>query len=501
MIIANEQKTNFAFMSDKGISVFRAGIFILLSFFSLNGSSQGTKQNNEIIKIEATDTLEYIPSWYYGALDYNLMIAASKGLSSEIDRLIELGANINAYTNEGVTPLVLAVYNNHPETVNKLLKHFPDLDNMTAGSETPLLIAVKNDSREIAETLIRGGAQIDLPDFYGNTPLHYASLFGYHEMADILMYYDAPVNEKNDEGITPLHTAIWAGNTDIADMLIQNGANMEARDDEGYTPFLIAASFGNTLIMDMLYGYGVDIHARNNYNHNALTLSIAFDHKEAVTYLLSKSERWKGAASLGNDPYKVATKYRRKEIAAILKENNIPGRIEIEPDQVSVSGSARFMGNDFLSGVNLSVKEPYLNAGITSGVDMKLWYTRILVENSENIYTQYFDKGAMVYTGIFKDFNLTDRNNRGNLQLSASLSGAYTFGNKFKGTLISPDNSFKMIPAVSLKWTMKAISVFSGAEYIKTEYYKIGPVWFRAGISYNYYFDNLRPGLKKIKWK
>lgn len=487
-------------MSDKGISVIQAGVFILLSFFSLNGSSQGTK-NNEIIKIEASDTLEYIPSWYYGALDYNLMIAASKGLSSEIDRLIELGANINAYTNEGVTPLVLAVYNNHPETVNRLLKHFPDLDNMTAGSETPLLIAVKNDSREIAETLIRGGAQIDFPDFYGNTPLHYASLFGYHEMADILLYYDAPANEKNDEGITPLHTAIWAGNTDIADMLIQNGSNMEARDDEGYTPFLIAASFGNTLIMDMLYGYDVDIHARNNYNHNALTLSIAFNHKEAVKNLLSKSERWKGAGSLGNDPYKVATKYRRKEIAAILKENNIPGRIEIEPDQVSVSGSARFMGNDFLSGVNLSVKEPYLNAGITSGVDMKLWYTRILVENSENIYTQYFDKGAMVYAGIFKDFNLTNRNKRGDLQLSASLSGAYTFGNKFKGTLISPDNSFKVIPAVSLKWTKKAISVFSGAEYIKTEYYKIGPVWFRAGISYNYYFDNLRPSLKKIKWK
>jgi len=488
-------------MSDKGISFIRTGIIILVSFFSLSGFSQGTNQNNDIVKLDASDTLEYIPSWYYGALDYNLMIAASKGLSSEIDRLVGLGANVNSYTNEGVTPLVLAVSNNHPETVNRLLKHFPDLDFITKGSETPLLIAVKNDSRELAETLIREGAQIDFPDFYGNTPLHYASLFGYSEMTDILLYYDAPVNEKNDDGISPLHTAIWAGNTDIADMLIQNGANMEARDNEGYTPFLIAASFGNTPIMDMLYGYGVDIHTRNNYNHNALTLSIAFDHKEAVTYLLSKSERWKDAGSLGYDPYKIAAKYRRKDIDAILKKNNIPGRIIIEPDQVSLSGSARFTGNDFLSGVNFSVKEPYLNAGITTGVDMKLWYTRILVENSENIYTQYFDKGAMVYTGIFKDFSLTDRNNGGNLLLSASLSGAYTFGNKFKGTLISPDNSFKVIPAVSLKWTKKAISVFAGTEYIKTEYYKIGPVWFRTGMSYNYYFDDLRPGLKKIKWK
>jgi hypothetical protein len=275
---------------------------------------------------------------------------------------------------------------------------------------------------------------------------------------------------------------------------------MEARDNEGYTPFLIAASYGDTLFMEMLYKYRVDIYTRNNYDYNALTLAIAFGHNDAVRYLLRKSDRWKGADSLGLDPYKIVSKYRRKEIGAILKASGIPGKIKYGIDQVSVSGSARFTPHDFYSGLSISMKEPYLNGGFILGCDMKLWDTRILLETSENSYNQYYDKGAMIYAGIFKDFMITSRVDRGNFILSASLSGGYTFGNKFTGTLITPDNSFKLMPGASLKYIKNSISAFSGIEYIKSDYYKIGPVWFRIGMSYNYYFDNLRTRQKKIRW-
>ena len=41
------------------------------------------------------------------------MIAASKGYELEIDRLIIKGANIFAETDQGVTPLIFAISNNH----------------------------------------------------------------------------------------------------------------------------------------------------------------------------------------------------------------------------------------------------------------------------------------------------------------------------------------------------------------------------------------------------
>ena len=487
-------------MSEMRISVFWYVIYIIMSFLPMKALSQAGEKGQDNIKLQPSDTLEYIPSWYYGALDYNLLIAASKGLTTEIDRLIEFGANINSYTDEGATPLVFAVTNNHLETVKTILKHFPSLDDITSDNETPLLISVKNNSFEIAEALLRAGADVDFNDNNGATSLHYTALLGYLELADLLIYYDASIDFKTDDGITALHTATLAGNIDIADLLIQNGANMESRDNEGYTPFLIAASYGDTLIMDMLYKYGVDIYNRNIYNYNALTLAVAFGHKEAVRFLLRKSDRWKGPDSLGLDPYRIVSKYRRKEIEGILKEYGIPGKVRYGFDQVSLSGSARFTPHDFYSGLSISFKEPYLNIGFTIGCDMKLWETRILMKNSENSYNQYLDKGAMFYTGFYKDFMLINRIDRGNLILSTSLSGGYTFGNKFKGTLIIPDISLKVIPGASLKYTKNAISAFSGVEYIKSDYYKIGPVWFRIGMSYNYYFDKLRTRQKKIRW-
>ena len=488
-------------MSEKRISVFWYVIYFLLSILPNAALSQGGENRQVNNKIQPSDTIEYIPSWYFGALDYNLMIAASKGLSTEIDRLIELGANINSYTDEGATPLVFAVANNHLEAVKTLLKHFPRLDDITSDNETPLLISIKNNSPEIAETLLRAGADVDFNDFNGATSLHYSALMGYIELADLLLYYDASIDFKTDDGITPLHTAILSGDIEIADLLIQNGANMEARDDEGYTPFLNAASYGDTIIMDMLRKYGVDIYTRNNYNHNALTLAIAFGHKDAVNYLINKGDKWKTADSHGTDPYKIVSKYKRNEIGEILKENGIPGKVKFGIDQASFSGSARFTPHDFYSGLNISIKEPYLHTGFTVGCDMKLWYTRILIEDSENSYFQYYDKGAMLYAGFFKDFMLTDRIDRGKLILSASLSGGYTFGNQFRGTMRTPDNGFKLIPAASLKYTKNAISFFTGAEYIKSEYYKTGPVWFRVGMAYNYYFDNQHIRLKRINWK
>jgi ankyrin repeat protein len=500
MLVINEQKINFACMSDKGISFFWLIAYTMLSVFPLESFSQEGENGQKKIKLESSDTIDYIPAWYFGALDFNLMIAASKGLSSEIDRLVGLGASVNTYNEDGATPLIFAISYNQPDAVNTLLKYSPHLDDITTNSETALMIAVKNNYPDIAEALIRAGAEIDFTDYHGTTPLHYASLYGYLEMVDILLYYDAQVDAKTDEGITPLHAATWAGNIDVADLLIQNGANMEARDNEGYTPFLIASSFGDTTMMDMLSKFGVDIYTRNVYSHNALTLAIAFGHKDAVTYLVKKSDRWKEAGNMGHDPYKIAAKYRRKDIAAILRNNNIPGKIRLGFDQAALAGTARFTPHDFYSGLSASFKEPYLNAGFILGCDMKLWYTKVLIKDSEKYYYQYYDKGAMFYAGLFKDFDITKRADKGNLLFITSLYGGYTFGNKFKGTQVTPDKSLKLIPSLSLKWTKNALSVFSGVEYIRSEYYKVGPVWFRIGVSYNYYFDNLRIRLKKIKW-
>jgi ankyrin repeat protein len=446
------------------------------------------------------DTTDYVPSFYKGAVDYNLMIAASKGYTTEINRLIMNGADIFAETDQGVTPLIFAISNNHTRVAKLLIDFGSDVNKVTIKGDSPLLIAVKNQNEELAEALIRAGSNIDITDRYDASPLHYASVYGYLQLVDILLYYEAPIDKKTIDGSTPLLASIWAGYADIADLLIQNGANKEARDNEGFTPFLMAALNGDTLIMQLLFKNGVNIYATNNSDNNALNLTIIADRTDAIKYLLKIGNKWGEKDSEAVNPIKVASKYQRKEIIKLFQENKIPGNIKYEIDQVDITASARLLSHDIYTGVSLSFKEPYLNGGLILGCDFKPWYTRVLLKQSEHAFYQYMQKGSVVYAGLFKDFAITHNPFKPNYEFSASLSAGYSFGNILKGSVYIPENKFLIIPSCSFRWIKRDYSFSLGTQYLKTDFYRVGPIWLKFGASYNLYFDNVRIKAKTLKW-
>jgi len=447
--------------------------------------------------IDTSDYFTYLTTW---GLSNNLMIAASKGYTDEIKRLIDKGADINAETPEGATALIFAVSNNQLSSVLTLNEYNPVLDKVTMGYETPLLIAAKNGYFEITEALIRAGADMEFTDNFGASPLHYAAAYGYLDIVDLFLYYEAPLDVQSDEGTTPLLAAIWAGNTEVADLLIQNGAGTEEADYEGFTPFLLASFYGDTIIMDVLYKKGADIYATNKAKHNALSISISTGDTTTAKYLLKKGNKWNNKDVDGWDPYIVASKYRRTEMVKILKQYNVPGDLKYGIDQMSFTLSTRFSLHDIYTGFSMSFKEPILNGGLTFGTDVKFLYSRLLLKETENTFYQYMDKSYVVYAGLFKDFNLTENINNYNYSLSASLYAGYTFGNNYKGTLVPAESKFKVIPAIAVKMTKQNLTFIGGMEYVKTEFYKNGPLWFRLGITYNYFFDNVRIKVKPIRW-
>jgi len=44
-----------------------------------------------------------------------------------------------------------------------------------------------------------------------------------------------------------------------------------------------------------------------------------------------------------------------------------------------------------------------------------------------------------------------------------------------------------VIPAVSIKWTIKDFSLSLGTEYMNSDFYHIGPLWLRFGALYDLY--------------
>jgi len=451
----------------------------------------------EVVKI---DTSEYLPLLVSGALEYNLMLAASEGYYTEVERMILMGADVDSETNEGVTPLVYAVYNNRPRTVMILLLHDADVNKITARRETPLMIAVKNNNFEIAEILIRYGAEVNYQGSYGAAPLHFASVYGFLQIADLLLYYDAIIDTKSNDGTTPLMAAIWSGYADVAELLIRKGANMEARDNEGFTPFLIAAQNGDTLMMNLLHQKGVDIYEKNIHNWDALNLAIRSEQEEAARMLLKIGNMWADPERNVVNPYSVAIAYRDKEMIDFLEKNDFPAKKKMKFDQMALSASCKTDFRDFYSGFSISFLEPFRNLGIITGFDTKPWYTRVLIKENETTFYQYLDRSSLVYAGILKEFPVTDNLFKSNFYITTSLSAGYSYGNKLKGTLSTPGNKYKVIPAVTLKWTKKNFSLISGIEFTTSGFYKIGPLWCRFGFLYNFFFDNVRAPVKSIKW-
>lgn len=473
------------------ISIIKRAFTGVLFFSIINILSGQTKE---------IDTTEYLLPYFEEAVDFNLLIAASKGYDTEIGRLVKKGADVNAETTEGTTALIYAVANNHAETVRTLLDLNAEVNKMTNSFDTPLLIAVKNQNVEIAEILLRAGADINLADDHGASPLHYASLNGSFNTADLLLYYEADIDKKTRDGTSPLMAAIWSGYADVADLLIQSGANMEARDNQGFTPFLIAAQNGDTLLMKLLLKYGVDLYERNNFNYNALDIAIENDNRPAVELLLEKGDKWTAENTAGINPYRIAKTFGRKDYIELLESKKIQGKVPPAFDEFAINISSKFNFRDIYSSIGISFREPLLNIGINAGIDTKLWYTRVLKKDGENVYYQYMDKSSIMNAGVFKDFLLNRNTKRIKILASSSLSLGYMFGNKLKGTNITPDNKFLIVPYAGIKFQKKNFIFSTGLEYSKTEFYLVGPLWFRAGCSYNFYLSKVRSPGKTIKW-
>jgi ankyrin repeat protein len=433
-------------------------------------------------------------------INYALLTAAANGDTVQIWWLIRYGAEIETKTYEKITPLFYAVANEKIEAAKMLLSDGSDPNAITSFLETPLLVAVKNNYIDMAELLIRDSADIKYADRNGATCLHYAALLGYFYMADMLLYYDADISVKSFDGTTPLMAAVGTGNADIADIMLQNGAKTEDKDNNGFTPFLIAAQNGDTVMMDLLLKYGADMYVVNKFKYDALDICIKVNAAEACKYLLRKGDKWGENVKKPIGHGSVANIYRRADIIPVLKRYKLYSDSGIGFDEVIVSASIKNCILDYYTGISAAFKEPAYNFGFMAGIDFKPGYTRVLMKQDENTYYQYYDKGAVVYAGIFKDIPLTDNPFGGNWYFTGSVCGGYSFGNKLKGTDINPGDKFRFIPAAGFKWTKGTFSFDSGLEYMNTDFYKIGPLWLRLGFSWSFFFNNTRAPLKVIKW-
>jgi len=159
-----------------------------------------------------------------------LRASIESGDTSELMSLLEDGADVNETDVDGAGPLHWAVYGDHYEA---------------------------------AQLLLRAGASPGLESRYGVTPLHLAAVNGNPAMIESLLDAGADAGAYGPNGETILMTAARTGLPDTLNTLLEAGAEIDLRDRSyGQTALMLAVREKNTAAVELLLDRGADVDAR-----------------------------------------------------------------------------------------------------------------------------------------------------------------------------------------------------------------------------------------------
>lgn len=170
---------------------------------------------------------------YYGAnevkdlllargAELNIYEAAAVGDTKRVQTILEsLPEQIRTYSHDGWTPLHLAAFFGHAETVRYLLDKQADHKAISQNGmgNTPLHAALAGRHTEASHLLIEAGSNPNTQDNSGWTPLHLAAANGMKDMVRLLLSKGADKNLANNKSLTPLDLAKEKGDKDIIDLL------------------------------------------------------------------------------------------------------------------------------------------------------------------------------------------------------------------------------------------------------------------------------------------
>jgi ankyrin repeat protein len=210
--------------------------------------------------------------------------AIKRGDAQAVHKMLQEDPNLaNARSEQGLSGLMAALYNQQPKTAELIKPHVKSLTIFEAAAagdkvqvselfakDPSLAKSVSADGfgalglaaffgrDEVMKTLLDAGADPNLPsnNQMKVTPLHSAVANRDGEralrMARILLDHHAGVNVVQHGGWTPLQQAAAHGNAELVQLLLDKGANTSAKADDGRTAIDLARGGGHQRVIALL---------------------------------------------------------------------------------------------------------------------------------------------------------------------------------------------------------------------------------------------------------
>ncbi|CAI4229117.1 unnamed protein product [Auanema sp. JU1783] len=199
---------------------------------------------------------------------------------------------LNKLTNNGFSPLHLAIYKADSSLVECLLQFGADPSEHGRHHIPPLHLASMIGSASIVRSLIDAGAPLHANDFVQFTALHCATYFAHEAVVKCLLEFGADANYAGGVRDRPLHLAASRGLFAIAELLLEYEADGLLEDDEGNLPLHFAAKGGHMQLVQLLLkrcsnSTSEMITNRNVYGDTPLHLSCYAGRVDITRSLLS----------------------------------------------------------------------------------------------------------------------------------------------------------------------------------------------------------------------
>ncbi|CAG9820616.1 unnamed protein product [Phaedon cochleariae] len=210
--------------------------------------------------------------------------------------------------------------------IKKVLEKFPDLnvDAVTDKGNTPLILATKMNHLEIIQYLHSKGASINHKDDYGFTPLMKAASWGFTEVCEILLDHDADTGLTNKRGQTALSQSIRRNNIDTVKVLLEHGSDPNkviSYSGKVFTPLSSACLSKNADVMKLLIEYGADVNFPKPHSL-ALFTCVKSGFVAGVEVLLKAGVNVHAKTHNGGTALNSARRYHHNEIVQLLMNHH-----------------------------------------------------------------------------------------------------------------------------------------------------------------------------------
>jgi ankyrin repeat protein len=215
-------------------------------------------------------------------------------------------ALVKSADDSGFTPLHIAATAGRVATIEFLLSRGADIEARTSGGQTPLFQTIPLAAGDAFVCLLGRGARLDERDYEGRNILQFALFWQRPRMVDLilsrgflvscrgaemremleaaanagmvavvseLVSKGAILDTTKENGTTLLHSAARGGLVALAEQLLGKGAPMDERDLHGLTPLHLASFYGRDDVVRLLIAHSADVRARGTDGRTASNMA------------------------------------------------------------------------------------------------------------------------------------------------------------------------------------------------------------------------------------